>query len=116
MVQFCDLLLQGKAKCSGNYEEEEDEEDESDDGIPTAEIQGKAIETAADVLVLLAKLTGVLFHPFADTILAIFLRGLIPRSPVWLRSVSVGSIASITQALGPAATPYAETLLQVELK
>ncbi|XP_060081049.1 importin-4-like [Ylistrum balloti] len=94
-----------------DQDEDEDGEDEE------AEFDGMLIESAGDVLPLMAKLLGgEVFLPFFSSFLTDLLKRLKEKSAVSEKSFAVGTLAEIVQACGPAILPFTDTLYPLFMK
>ncbi|XP_069113686.1 importin-4-like isoform X2 [Argopecten irradians] len=93
------------------------DEDEEEEDTEVAEFDGMLIESAGDVLPLMAKLLGgQAFLPFFSTFLTDLLKRLKQTSSVAERSFAVGTLAEIVQACGTAILPFTDTLYPLFMK
>ncbi|XP_033729226.1 importin-4-like [Pecten maximus] len=95
--------------------QDEDEDEDGDD--EEAEFDGMLIESAGDVLPLMAKLLGgQVFMPFFSSFLTDLLKRLKQTSSVSEKSFAVGTLAEIVQACGAAILPFTDTLYPLFMK
>ncbi|OWF34795.1 Importin-4 [Mizuhopecten yessoensis] len=99
-----------KLACQDQDEDEDDEDEE-------AEFDGMLIESAGDVLPLMAKLIGgPEFLPFFSSFLQDLVKRLKETSAVSEKSFAVGTLAEIVQACGTSIVPFTDTLYPLFMK
>ncbi|KAL5021050.1 hypothetical protein ScPMuIL_000205 [Solemya velum] len=95
----------------------QDQEDTEEEDDPQAEFDGMLIESAGDVLPIMAKLVGGQnFLPFFNIFLVDLLKRLKHTSSTSEKSFAVGTLGETLQACGSFASNFVETLYPVFMK
>ncbi|KAL3859840.1 hypothetical protein ACJMK2_010031 [Sinanodonta woodiana] len=109
-ILFCmKEIFTHQVACQDKEEEEEDGQD--------AEYDGMLIESAGDVIPIMAKLMGgPSFTPFFSSFLTDLLKRLRQTSSVAEKSFAVGTLAETIQACGPTMAAYVDILYPLFMK